>query len=108
MRKIIFFICALVVLLNISCINHKDTVNNPNSDQEIKIEGKIEKGIDNLICIVKNWESKSRVSYYIYGKYKEELSKKIGKIVKVSGIVINDKSPWTKDFMVYSIIEIKD
>ena len=61
--------------------------------------------MDNKLCIIENWDSKSRISYYVKGKYKKELLKNIGLIVRIKGGIIEEKSPWTKIIEVKKIIE---
>lgn len=107
MKKIFYFLIALMVFINLSCLNDKDNKNQSNNEKNIEIFGKLEIGKDNLICIVANWNSRSRISYYVYGEYQKKLSKNIGKIVRVSGKIIGELSPWSKKILVNSIIKLE-
>ena len=86
-----------------SCLNGK---NRKKNTETIVITGIVESGMDNRICITTNWESRSRVSYYVQDKYQAKLKDKIGKIIKVRGYVVGEKSPWNIDFYIEKVIEI--
>lgn len=107
--KKIFFILFIIALL--SCVNNY-TVNIPvdNHDWsnavEKRIEGVIESCKDGYICLLSNWESRSRASNYVYGQFYSELSENIHKIAIVSGKVLKGPSPWINYILVEEIIEI--
>ncbi|MBN2534567.1 MAG: hypothetical protein JXB88_16910 [Spirochaetales bacterium] len=80
-----------------------------NKARQIEIEGKIELGMNNSVCIITNWESKSRVSHYVYGPKKDMIKKSIGRVIKVSGIEdtsLEDISPFVKEIIVERIISL--
>lgn len=80
-----------------------------NNARQIEIEGKIELGMNNMVCIVTNWESKSRVSHYVYGPKTDEIKKSTGRIIKVIGIEDTsptDKTPFIKAIFVVTIISL--
>ncbi|MCK4799003.1 MAG: hypothetical protein KAT05_16640 [Spirochaetes bacterium] len=113
MKKIIFFIIILIIFFYPSCLKNKNVKKPLKSlnltGETIEITGKIVKGKDNLICIIANWQLKSRVSYYVQqGKYQKKLLKNIGKIARVSVKITDEKSPWSKSVFVEDIIEIID
>lgn len=82
-----------------------------NNAKEIILEGKIELGMDNMVCIVTNWETRSRVSHYVYGPTVNDLKKSLGHIVKVTGIEDTspvDETPYVKEIIVVTIISLAD
>lgn len=119
MRKII---CVLLLLL-LSCIftftccsgndddkNEQETIDWSDTTKTTLI-GLIEIGKDKKVCIITNWESKSRISYYVYGEFEKELEQNVGKYAKVTGLVkngVNDPNPWSNKLLVEEIIEISD
>jgi hypothetical protein len=54
-----------------------------------EIKGLVELGKDNHVCIVTEWQSRSRVSYYIYGEHIHTIKKSLGCIVKARGLMID-------------------
>jgi hypothetical protein len=108
MKKILFI---LFVIILFSCVNSgtPDTPgNNPDWGKAMpeEIEGLVEYGRDNYICIVTNWDSKSRVSNYVYGDLYTELKKNVGKIVKVKGKFLEGSGRWENYILVEEIINI--
>jgi len=97
------FLLLLICFLAFSCLNGK---NRKKNNVSIIITGIIESGMDNRICIITDWESRSRVSYYVQDKYQVKLKDMTGKIIKVKGYVISEKSPWNKEFYIEKIIEV--
>jgi len=75
------------------------------------ITGKIMHGKDNKICIVSKWYSRSRISFYVYGIHKNNLTDNINKFVRIKGWVLTDVSrmnPWTRKVLVESILKISN
>jgi|GEM_PF-5391496 len=79
--------------------------------REITMMGLLEPGKDGVISIVTAWQSKSRVSNYVHGKYREELSKQAGRFAKVKCLIAEapeDFFKWSKNIVVLSIEAISD
>ena len=73
----------------------------------VTVEGMVCRGKDDKVCILQNWESKSRISYYISGPYVRELAEHMGEIVRVEGSIIKEESQWNKLLEVDSILSIR-
>jgi len=101
MKKIIFTL--FIILLAFSCLNSKSRKKNT---ETVEITGLVESGMDNRICIITDWEMKSRVSYYVQDKYQKKLKEFIGKIITVKGYVISETSMWNKEFHIEKIIKV--
>lgn len=87
--------------------------NNPEFDWEKTEEevftAKVESGQDNNLALIRDWTSRSRVTYYIHGEKYGDFTNKIGNYVKVKCLVfINEpnKLTWTKHCIVADIIKI--
>jgi len=81
------------------------------SSERKTITGKIMRGNENRICIVQNWTSRSRVSYYIYGVNLEIFSAKINKFAQITGWVLKNPkitNRWSRKILVTSILKISD
>ncbi|MBN2444396.1 MAG: hypothetical protein JXJ04_23740 [Spirochaetales bacterium] len=77
----------------------------------IEIEGIIEKGMNNRLCIITNWESRSRVSHYVYGELNKAMADAIGFIAIVKGLevlTLADSSPFVKEIVVEEIISLRE
>lgn len=82
-----------------------------NKGKKEEIIGKIEYSKDSEVILIAKWESRSRVSYHIYGSKKGELigivkdNKDEDVFVKISGVVVEGPDPWNKNLLLESIIE---
>jgi hypothetical protein len=78
---------------------------------EVTLMGLLEPGKDNNIAIVTAWKSRSRVSNYVHGKYRNELEKQAGRFVKVKGLIAeqtDEPQTWSKNIVVLSIEALSD
>ncbi len=116
MKKFLVLGILLVVfgLVFSFCSSNSSTENNPNETSmwdnaiEKTIVGKIETG-DKKIFVVEKWDSKSRVSYEVFGDLAKELEPHIDKYAKVKGLVPRadeETINWSKHILVQEIIEI--
>ena len=86
----------------------QNIVETPKEFNDIKMEGLeitgiVEKGFKNMICIIENPSSKSRVSYYPDKEAAEKLEKILGKTVTVIGDVKETNNPFKKEIKVLEI-----
>jgi hypothetical protein len=98
------------LVTKILIVQKSATPNWKNTEQR-EIEGIVELGKDNQVCIVTNWESRSRVSYYVYGDQKNAIEKSPGSIVKAIGLVVvleNEETSFTKNIYIEKIISVKE
>jgi hypothetical protein len=75
------------------------------------IIGKVMLGKDNQVCVVSKWNSRSRVSYYVYGDFKTILKDKMNKFVKIKGWIYHGKNQtnrWSRKMLAVSILKISD
>jgi hypothetical protein len=71
--------------------------------------GKVELGKDNKVVVVKDWTSRSRVSYYVYGEKESYLQSNVKNYAKIKCLVVQDEthsSVWTKHCIVADILKI--
>jgi hypothetical protein len=74
-----------------------------------RVAGKIEECAQYRLCIISNATSRSRVSHYVYGSLREELSRHKGRFAIVFGKELSDaKNPWKKHLLVEKIYRIGD
>ena len=98
----------LLVILSVFCLFAQPSAekDRPQPDwtgaEAAKVTGMIETG-SGEVYIVENWTSRSRVSYLVYGDFTEELEKREGEIVTVSGMVLH-KGMWSKEILIKKII----
>ena len=64
------------------------------------VYGKVEMCSKHHLCIIKNWQSRSRVSYFVEGAWQEKLRSYLGQVVEVQGRVSKEISPWQKMLVV--------
>lgn len=142
MNKKLVIILILILSLSLTfvfCSSKENTVNNtdnsnetnntPNNSDDTEEEttmeepdwslaeeqtlvGKIETGKYDMVTIVTDWESKSRVSYYVFGDaLAKELMNNVGKFAEVKGLIPtkeNQMSEWSKRILVTEILQISE
>ena len=86
----------------------QNSVEMPKDFNDIKMEGLeitglVENGFKNMICIVENPSSKSRVSYYPDKDSAEKLEKMLGQTVTVIADVKENNNPFKKEIKVLEI-----
>ncbi len=142
MNKKLLIVLILILCLSLAfifCSSEENTVNNTentnetnntpnntdNTEEETSMEepdwslaeeqtlvGKIEMGKYDMVTIVTEWESKSRVSYYVFGDaLAKELMNNVGKFAEVKGLIPtkeNQMSDWSKRILVTEILQISE
>ncbi len=80
-----------------------------NNIKEETFIGKVELGKDNKVVVIKDWTSRSRVSYYVYGEKEDYLQSNAKNYAKIKCLVVQDEthsSEWTKHCIVADILKI--
>jgi len=92
----------------VSCAGSNDGGSVKKDEIGTGVTGLVEFGKDDKVCVIQNWKSRSRVSYYIEGKLADDVAAKKGKIVTVSGRIIEDISKFSKRFEAERIVKVED
>ncbi len=77
--------------------------------EETEIYGKIEKGMYDMLVISEKWDTRSKVSYYVFGEKVSQLQDKMGQFAKVKGLTPKRKDrlgEWRRRIYVKEILEI--
>lgn len=67
------------------------------------ITGRIERGPEDSLEVVTDWDAKNRASHRIIGDFSTFLQDKVGDIIMVDCIVLTTYSTWRKDIVIVSV-----